>query len=99
MSRPSQLTDAHLDCLDQADIPRVLRYFELSRDLYALARELRFTAFEIERWSAQPEIAMCLSIQPDAPTPHSPPPHALMPNALMPAPVSQPNHPTAPAPA
>ena len=83
MSRPSQLTDAHLACIDQADIPRVLRYFELSRDLYALARDLRLTAFEIEVWAATPAIAMCLSVAPDAP-------HALMPNALMPTRFSPP---------
>ena len=91
MARPSQLTDAYLACIEAHDIPRVLRYFELSRDLYALARDIRLTAFEIEVWASTPAIAMCLNVPPDAP-------HASMPNALIPARAPQPNHPTASAP-
>ena len=71
-SRPIALTDAYLACIPREDIPRVLRFFELARDLYALARELRMTAWEIGRWAAQPAIQMCLTVDPTAHPCHRP---------------------------
>ena len=74
--RPAALTDVYLACVPADDVPRILRYFELNRDLIALAHAFGLTMWEVHTWAFRPEIQMCLKVppQPARPEPVQPEP-------------------------
>ena len=75
-NRPAALTDVYLACVSRDDVPRILRYFELNRDLIALAHAFGLTMWEVHTWAFRPEIQMCLKVppQPTRPEPVQPKP-------------------------